>query len=81
MPRTDWKVLMDYPHVLPPKELLASFSALFENAVAQQQNLVSRNQTLRRTRDLLLPKLLSGDGASFRAGNPPENLEKSLRNT
>lgn len=60
MPRTDWKVLKDYPHVLPPKELLARFSALFENAVAQQQNLVSRNQNLRRTRDLLLPKLLSG---------------------
>jgi type I restriction enzyme, S subunit len=41
MPRTDWKVLKDYPHVLPPKELLTRFSALFENAVAQQQNLVS----------------------------------------
>ena len=61
MPRTDWKVLKDYPHVLPPKELLARFTALFENAVAQQQNLVSRNQTLRRTRDLLLPKLLAAD--------------------
>ena len=60
MPRTDWKVLKDYPLVLPPKELLARFSLLFENAVAQQQNLVSRNQILRRTRDLLLPKLLSG---------------------
>ena len=59
MPRTDWKVLKDYPHVLPTKELLTRFSALFENAVAQQQNLVSRNQTLCRTRDLLLPKLLS----------------------
>ena len=61
MPRTDWKILKDYLHVLPPKELLGRFSALFENALAQQQNLVSRNQTLRRTRDLLLPKLLSGD--------------------
>jgi type I restriction enzyme S subunit len=59
MPRTDWKVLKDYPHVLPPKDLLSPFSELFENAIAQQQNLVSRNQTLRRTRDLLLPKLLS----------------------
>jgi hypothetical protein len=39
--------------------LLSPFSELFENAIAQQQNLVSRNQTLRRTRDLLLPKLLS----------------------
>ncbi len=60
MPRTDWKVLKDYALVLPPIELLALFSSLFENAVAQQQNLVSRNQILRRTRDLLLPKLLSG---------------------
>lgn len=59
MPRTDWKVLKDYLHVLPPKDLLARFSALFGNAIEQQQNLISRNQTLRRTRDLLLPKLLS----------------------
>lgn len=35
------------------------FSALFEHAVAQQWNLVTRNKTLRRTRDRLLPKLLS----------------------
>jgi len=60
MPRTDWKVLKDYPHILPPKDLLARFSALFESAVEQQQNLVSRNQTLRQTRDLLLPKLVAG---------------------
>lgn len=60
MPRTDWKVLKDYSLVLPPKDLLKRFSMLSENAIDQQQNLVSHNQTLRRTRDLLLPKLLSG---------------------
>jgi type I restriction enzyme S subunit len=58
MPRTDWKVLKDYPLVLPPKELLSHFSAFVENTIAQQQNLIFRNQTLRQTRDLLLPKLL-----------------------
>jgi type I restriction enzyme S subunit len=64
MPRTDWKVLKDYLHIIPPKELLTRFSALFENAVAQQQNLVTRNQNLRHTRDILLPKLLNGDSES-----------------
>ncbi len=62
MPRTDWKVLKDYPLVVPPEDLLARFSTLSENAIDQQQNLVRRNQTLRRTRDLLLPKLLSDGG-------------------
>jgi len=61
MPRTDWKVLKDYPLVLPPKDLLERFSTLSDNAIEQQQNLVKRNQTLRRTRDLLLAKLLSPD--------------------
>ena len=59
MPRTDWKVLKDYPLVLPPNDLLARFSKLSEKAIDQQQNLVKRNQTLRHTRDLLLPQLLA----------------------
>ncbi|WP_411828037.1 restriction endonuclease subunit S [Luteolibacter sp. AS25] len=59
MPRTDWKVLKDYPLVLPPKDLLARFSTLSETAIDQQQNLVKRNQTLRHSRDLILPKLLN----------------------
>ena len=59
MPRTDWKVLKDYPLVLPPNDLLARFSKLSEKAIDQQQNLVKRNQTLRLTRDLLLPQLLA----------------------
>ena len=61
MPHTDWKVLKDYPLVLPPKDLLSRFSWLFENSIAQQQNFIFRNQTLRQTRDLLLAKLL-GNG-------------------
>ncbi len=59
MPRADWKVLKDYPVVLPPANLLEKFSAVFEDADQLTRNLVSRNQTLRQTRDLLLPQLLS----------------------
>jgi len=59
MPRTDWKVLKDYPLVLPPKDIIIRFSMLFENSISQQQNLIFRNQTLRQTRDLLLPKLIA----------------------
>ena len=61
VPRTDWKVLKDYPLVLPPKDLLSRFCSLLENSIAQQQNFIFRNQTLRQTRDLLLAKLL-GNG-------------------
>ena len=61
MPRTDWKVLRDYPLVLAPRDLLSRFCLLFENSIAQQQNFIFRNQTLRQTRDLLLAKLL-GNG-------------------
>ncbi|MBK1830780.1 restriction endonuclease subunit S [Verrucomicrobiaceae bacterium R5-34] len=59
MPRADWKVLKDYPLVLPPSKLLEKFSSLFEDSDQQTRNLVSRNQTLSQTRDLLLPKLLT----------------------
>jgi hypothetical protein len=47
----------------------------------QIERLFRKIQNLRQTRDLLLPKLLSGDGASFPTGNPPENIEKSPRTT
>ena len=59
MPRANWKVLIEYPLTLPPSDLLTKFSKFYEDGVAQQQALVRRNQTLRQTRDLLLPKLLS----------------------
>ena len=61
MPRADWKVLKEYPLVLPPATLLEKFSAVFEDADLLARNLVGRNETLRQTRDLLLPKLLEGN--------------------
>ena len=64
MPRADWKVLKDYLLVLPTSELLAKFGAVFEDVDHQTRNLIRRNQTLRQTRDLLLPKLLSQEAST-----------------
>ena len=46
--------------VIPNGKVAADFAAFFENIVAEQQVLIARTQNLRRTRDLLLPRLLSG---------------------
>lgn len=61
MPRADWKVLVQHPVVVPPDELLARFENLCSDIVRLIQNLILRNRNLRQTRDLLLPKLISGE--------------------
>lgn len=49
----------------PPSELLEQFSAITEPQFKLIHSLNRRNQTLRKTRDLLLPKLLSGNSAEL----------------
>jgi type I restriction enzyme S subunit len=60
MPRANWDVLRKWPVVLPSGSAADAFSALFGHVVGQQQALVFQVNNLRRTRDLLLPRLLSG---------------------
>jgi type I restriction enzyme S subunit len=60
MPRANWGVLENYPVVIPNGMILDKFSNLFANVIEQQQLLVFRVHNLRRTRDLLLPRLLVG---------------------
>ena len=60
MPRASWDVLKRYPVVIPKGEVADKFSALIADVVGQQQTLVFQIQNLRRTRDLLLSRLLSG---------------------
>ena len=60
MPRANWSVLENYRVAIPEEKLLGQFSELFSNTLAEQQSLVFRIQNLRKTRDLLLPRLLSG---------------------
>jgi type I restriction enzyme, S subunit len=60
MPRANWDVLEKYPIVVPNGKVAEKFSALMADIIAQQQALIFQIQNLRRTRDLLLPRLLSG---------------------
>ncbi len=60
MPRANWDVLEKYELAIPSGQVAERFSALFAETVDQQQTLIFQIQNLRRTRDLLLPRLLSG---------------------
>jgi type I restriction enzyme, S subunit len=61
MPRANWDVLVKYPIPTPPESLLAEFNERVTQMVELIQNLVLRIRNLRLTRDLLLPKLISGE--------------------
>lgn len=61
MPRANWEVLVKYLIVLPPQPLLDQFNELVKDVVLQIQNLIFRNRNLRKTRDLLLPRLIGGE--------------------
>jgi type I restriction enzyme S subunit len=60
MPRANWRVLEQHAIAIPTASIAGQFSAVIEPAIQQMQALVFQTQTLRRTRDLLLPRLLSG---------------------
>jgi type I restriction enzyme, S subunit len=60
MPRANWNVLTQYPVIIPPNDALSRFNAIVLDIVQLQRNLVFRNRNLRQTRDLLLPRLISG---------------------
>jgi len=49
------------PVVLPPHALLALFDEYVATIFAMRKNLQDKNANLRHTRDLLLPKLISGE--------------------
>lgn len=63
MPRADWKQMQAYPAPLPPDGLLQSFNDFINPILAQLKTLSLMNRRLRAARDLLLPKLMSGEVA------------------
>jgi type I restriction enzyme S subunit len=60
MPRANWSVLVEYPVAIPALAVSRQFSAVVEPAIQQMQTLIFQTANLRCTRDLLLPRLLSG---------------------
>ena len=61
MPRADWKVLVKYPILVPPKDILNKHNDFMRDIVGMIKNLIFANRNLRRTRELLLPHLVSGE--------------------
>ena len=61
MPRANWGVLRQYPVPTPPPALHKRFEEFMAGVVSAVANHVLRNRNLRVTRDLLLPKLVSGE--------------------
>ncbi len=60
-PRAKWRDLANFPIVLPPRQLRQAFSDAVRPIVNLTQVLARQNANLRSTRDLLLPKLVSGE--------------------
>jgi len=61
MPRADWKIMREYPVLLPPDSLLRTFNTQIEPILQQLKNLAFQNRKLQVTRELLLPRLMSGE--------------------
>lgn len=61
MPRADWKQMQRFLVPLPPDGLLTSFESAVQPILEQLKALTFANQKLRAARDLLLPRLMSGE--------------------
>ncbi len=60
MPRANWDILTNYPLPIPTDDLLEEFNDIVGNIVSTLKTLMLKTRNLRTTRDLLLPKLISG---------------------
>jgi type I restriction enzyme S subunit len=61
MPRADWKLMERHLLAVPPHSLLDSLNETVQPMLDQLRNLAFQNQKLRAARDLLLPRLMSGE--------------------
>ncbi|WP_168216880.1 restriction endonuclease subunit S [Cellulomonas sp. Y8] len=60
MPRADWKVLGQWPVAVPPERLSAAFTRMARDQLGLAETLMFENRRLTALRDLLLPKLVTG---------------------
>lgn len=61
MPRADWKQMKAYPVAVPPDGLLITFHGVIQPIIGQLRTLTFSSQRLRAARDLLLPRMMSGE--------------------
>lgn len=60
MPRTSWEYMKDYPIVIPKSLVLEDFNKLLNLLIKKMEVNIFQIQTLTKTHDTLLPKLMSG---------------------
>lgn len=61
MPRAEWKALKEYRVVLPPTPVMTSFNQIVLPIIDKMVFDCCENNKLKKTRDTLLPKLMSGE--------------------
>ena len=61
MPRTSWKTMAQYKIFLPPMRVLCAFQSTARGLLDRLGDNVHENCTLSQSRDLLLPKVMSGE--------------------
>ncbi len=61
MPRADWNALIDHQVVIPPSEFLDTFKSVFSNFNEFAQTLNTLNKDFQDCRDMLIPKLITGE--------------------
>jgi type I restriction enzyme, S subunit len=61
MPRANWNVLENYPIAFGSAELMERFNATMISSTKLIQSWIMLSRTLRTARDLLLPRLISGE--------------------
>lgn len=70
------KDAFELPEVLiPPKSVVAAFESLVAPLMERQKELFEENQALAQTRNLLLPKLMSGE---IQVNEPEEQVQPTL---
>jgi type I restriction enzyme S subunit len=74
MPRTSWEQMTRYPVAIPTEEIAARFNQQIDLWAEQIITNIIENRSLARTRDYLLPKLMSGEIEIKNLEQQTENL-------
>jgi len=61
MPRTDWNYMKNYKIILPPETMVLKFHKIIKKSIEMMKTNIFEIKALTKTRDVLLPKLMSGE--------------------
>ena len=61
MPRTSWKTMAQYKMYLPSEQIVCAFQDIARPLLDRLSANIHETSTLAKTRDLLLPKFMSGE--------------------